>query len=94
MLFQTLTHAKTIAFESAASRQEAESSYKPVAGAYENVSVKAEFLAPVHHENPSERIWHYLHASKQFKANMNISNQKKGNNGKFKHVTATAQSYM
>ena len=94
MLFQTLIHAKTIALESGAFWQKAESSYKPVAGAYENVSATGEFLASEHHENPSESIWHYLHASKQFKANMNISNQKKGNNGKFKHVTAPAQSCM
>ena len=78
MLFQTLIHAKTIALEPGAFWQKAESSYKPVAGAYENVSATGEFLASAHHENPSESIWHYLHASKQFKANMNISNQKKG----------------
>ena len=90
MLSQTLIYAETIALEDSASRQEAESSYKPVAGAYENVSVKAEFLALVHHKNLSERIWHYLHAFKQFKASMNISNQKKENNGEFKRTTATA----
>ena len=94
MLFQTFTHTASVALETPPAWREVGFSHELVACGYRSVNANAEFFAALSYQDFSERFPYYSYNSKQFKTNIDISNQKKSTHSNFRQITVVLAYHM